>query len=217
MDQAAILSPYGTMTASGSSSTGIPLDKTRVDPRVRPLGDARSARRIRNGRGLGSQIDDVRRGLATKSSTPCKSLVYLVVHPSLIHIITLKYARTLHKRRPRDARTNAPPHAHTHHRRAARSHVCRHVCSNMQAVHMKPAQKAGDCTAHRRGIAPRGSRERRIAGWAPCAAPPAERPAREGKGVRGLVRKDVAVREGGEGGMQEGAAGVRGGDFCGQG
>ena len=86
-----------------------------------------------NGRGLGSQIDDVRRGLATKSSTPCKSLVYLVVHPSLIHIITLKYARTLHKRRPRDARTNAPPHAHTHHRRAARSHVCRHVCSNMQA------------------------------------------------------------------------------------
>ena len=59
-----------------------------------------------NGRGLGSQIDDVRRGLATKSSTPCKSLVYLVVHPSLIHIITLKYARTLHKRRPRDARTN---------------------------------------------------------------------------------------------------------------
>ena len=82
---------------------------------------------------LGSQIDDVRRGLATKSSTPCKSLVYLVVHPSLIHIITLKYARTLHKRRPRDARTNAPPHAHTHHRRAARSHVCRHVCSNMQA------------------------------------------------------------------------------------
>ena len=127
-----------------------------------------------NGRGLGSQIDDVRRGLATKSSTPCKSLVYLVVHPSLIHIITLKYARTLHKRRPRDARTNAPPHAHTHHRRAARSHVCRHVCSNMQAVHMKPARKAGDCTAHRRGIAPRGSRERRIAGWAPCAAPPAK-------------------------------------------
>ena len=40
---------------------------------------------------------------------------------------------------------------------------------------------------------------------------------REGKGVRGVVRKDVAVREGGEGGMQEGAAGVRGGDFCGQG
>ena len=44
-----------------------------------------------------------------------------------------------------------------------------------------------------------------------------QEPAREGKGVRGLVRKDVAVREGGEGGMQEGAAGVRGGDFCGQG
>ena len=59
-----------------------------------------------NGRGLGSQIDDVKRGLATKSSTPCKTLVYLVVYPSLIHIITLKYARTLHKRRPRDARTN---------------------------------------------------------------------------------------------------------------
>ena len=133
MDQAAVLSPYSTKTASGCSSTGLPPDKTRVDPRIRPLGDARSARRIRNGRGLGSQIDDVRRGLATKSSTPCKSLVYLVVHPSLIHIITLKYARTLHKRRPRDARTNAPPHAHTHHSRAARSHVCRHVCSNMQA------------------------------------------------------------------------------------
>ena len=60
-----------------------------------------------NGRGLGSQIDDVRRDLATKSSTPCNILVYLVVYPSLIHIITLKYARTLHKRRPRDARTNA--------------------------------------------------------------------------------------------------------------
>lgn len=123
-----------------------------------------------NGRELGSKIGDVRRGFATKSSTPCKTLVYLVVHPYLVHIITLKYARTLHKRRLRDARTNAPPHAHTH-------HPSRRALSRVQTCvqqHMKPAQKAGDCTAHRRGIAPRGSRGRRIAGPAPCAAPPAK-------------------------------------------
>ena len=142
-----------------------------------------------NGRGLGSQIDDVRRGLATKSSTPCKSLVYLVVHPSLIHIITLKYARTLHKRRPRDARTNAPPHAHTHHSRAARSHVCRRVCSTCKHMQSCSPRKGAVRTAHKCGMAPRGSRGRRIAGPAPRAVPPAERPAREAKGVRGVVRQ----------------------------
>ena len=85
--------------------------------------------------------------------------------------------------------TNAPPHAHTHHRRAARSHVCRHVCSNMQAAHMKPARKAGDCTAHRRGIASRGSRGRRIAGPSPCTELPA---------------KSLREREGGERSSEEG-------------
>ena len=53
---------------------------------------------------------------------------------------------------------------HINHRRAARSHVCRHVCSNMQAAHMSPAGEAGDFTAHKHEIAPRGSRGRRIAG-----------------------------------------------------
>ena len=151
-----------------------------------------SARRIPtrngNGRRLGSKTDHVRRGLATKSSTTCDTLEYLVVHPSLIHIITLKYARTLHKRRPRD---NVRMHLRTLTRitRAARSHVCRHVCSNMQAAHMKPARKAGDCTAHRRGIASRGSRGRRIAGPSPCTELPA---------------KSLREREGGERSSEEG-------------
>mgnify|MGYP001169799766 CR=1 FL=1 len=47
-----------------------------------------------------ANIDHMRRGLATKASKPCKTLMYLVVHPSLVHIITLKCTRTLHKRRP---------------------------------------------------------------------------------------------------------------------
>ena len=81
---------------------------------------------------------------------------------------------------------------HINHRCAARSHVCRHVCSNMQAVHMKPAQKAGDCTAHRRGIASRGSPERRIAGPSPCTAPPAKR---QGDGPHRHERGSATVRE----------------------
>ena len=40
----------------------------------------------------------------------------------------------------------------------------RDVCSNMQAAHMSPAGEAGDFTAHKHEIAPRGSRGRRIAG-----------------------------------------------------
>ena len=132
------------------------------------------ARTNPNGRLPGSQIYDVRRGFATKPSKACKHLVYLVVHPSLVHFITLKYASTLHKRRPCDARTNAPPHAHTRHRRAARSHVCRHVCKYMQAPEMSPSRKAGDRTAQKCGIARKRSRGRRIAGPAPFAAPPAE-------------------------------------------
>ena len=123
---------------------------------IRPLGDAQYRATNPNGRGLGSQIDDVRRGLATKSSTPCTSLVYLVVHPSLIHVITLKYARTLHKRRPRDARTNTPPHAHTHHSRAARSHVCRRVCSTCKHMQSCSPRKGAVRTAHKCGMAPRG-------------------------------------------------------------
>ena len=138
MDQAAILSPYGTMTASGSSSTGIPLDKTRVDPRVRPSrGCSIPARTNPNGRRPGSRIYHVRRGLATKASKPCKILVYLVVHPSLFHFITLKYARTLHKRRPCDARTNAPRTTQPQTSRLARSGVrtCTHTDASTCMLH----------------------------------------------------------------------------------
>ena len=49
-----------------------------------------------------------------------------------------------------------------------------------------------------------------------CSAARRE-PAREAKGRRGDVRKVLAVRDGSERDMREGAGGLRGGAFCGRG
>ena len=136
-----------------------------------------------NGRGLGSQIDDVRRGLATKSSTPCKSLVYLVVHPSLIHIITLKYARTLHKRRPCDARTNAPRTTQPQTSRLARSGVrtCTHTDASTCMLHPlnEKASKPPPDVGWHAGGGEGGGQE----GAAVARSTARREPAREAKGV----------------------------------
>ena len=73
----------------------------------------------------------------TKSSTLYKTSVYLVVHPSLFHFITLKYARTLHKRRPCDARTNAPHTTQPQASHLARSGVrtCTHKDASTCMLH----------------------------------------------------------------------------------
>ena len=111
------------------------------------------------GRRPGSRIYHVRRGLATTASKPCKILVYLVVHPSLFHFITLKYARTLHKRRPCDARTNTVPAPHAG------------VPSKSYPYHPFPCPRARPHTACLRPIAgaaetrrPRSRRRRGAAG-----------------------------------------------------
>ena len=72
--------------------------------------------------------------------------------------------------------------SHTHHRRAARPHVCRRVCSTCKHMQSCSPRKGAVRTALKCGMAPRGSRGRRIAGPAPRAARHAERPAREAKG-----------------------------------
>ena len=128
-----------------------------------------------NGRRPGSRIYSVRRGLAIKASKPCKILVYLVVQPSLVHFITLKYARTLHKRRPCDARTmKCPAHDTTTSvapRALRRAHMHAQRCKHMHAA---PSQREGVRTAPKRGVACRGRRGR-WAGRRPSrAASPAE-------------------------------------------
>ena len=134
-------------------------------PRVRPLGDAR---RIPTAQwpAPGIANRDVRRGLATKSSTPCKTLVYLVVHPSLIHIITLKYARTLHKRRPRDTyecnlrtltRITVTPRALTCADMCAAT-CKRHICSLLEKQVTAPPTGVGFRPGGREGGGSRGRR-----------------------------------------------------------
>ena len=104
-----------------------------------------------NGRRPGSRIYSVRRGLAIKASKPCKILVYLVVQPSLFHFITLKYARTLHKRRPCDARTmKCPAHDTTTSvapRALRRAHMHAQRCKHMHAA---PSEREGVRTVPKR-------------------------------------------------------------------
>ena len=96
--------------------------------------DRRSARATKSQRPApGIAKYDVRRGLAIKASKPCKLLVYLVVHPSLVHFITLIYARTLHTNNDRATHVQMPRARHNHKRRASRAPACAHARTKMQA------------------------------------------------------------------------------------
>jgi len=118
------------------SQRHLPQNTFHTDPSIRAT---RSHRRAPpNGWRLGSQIIlcETRSPDQSKQTT-CKALVYLVVYPSLVHFITQKYARTLHKRRPCDARTNAPRTTQPQASRLVRSGVrtCTHKDASVCMLH----------------------------------------------------------------------------------
>ena len=175
MDQAAILSPYGTMTASGSSSTGIPLDKTRVDPRVRPLGpmlDPRATNSQRPAPGIANLSCETRSRDQSKQTMQnigvfSRAPIFISLHNSKIRENTAQATtvRRTYKCPAHDTTTNVAPRA------LRRAHMHAHRCKHMHAA---PSQREGVQTAPKRGVACRGRRGR-WAGRRPSrAAPPAE-------------------------------------------